>query len=401
MGRLHPAGRDLTAAATQRAKVAVSAVFAVNGFCFASLASRVPAVRDTLELSASGLGLLLLTLSGGTLTALPLSGAVVHRLGAARAVLAGSLLSGVGLGLVATGLTVEQVPLVGLGLAAYGAGTSIWDVAMNVEGADVERRLGRTVMPRFHAGFSLGTVGGALAAAGVASAGAGLPVQLAVVAPAAVAVTALAVRSFRPAADGHEPDDHAPRGVTWAWREPRTLLVGLVVCSFALVEGVANDWIALALIDGHAGSEALGALGFGVFVSAMTLGRLTGGALLDRFGRVQVLRATGLVAVLGVSTVIVADPLAVVVAGAAAWGLGASLGFPVGMSAAADDSARAAARVAVVSSIGYSAFLAGPPAVGFLADAFGVLRALLVAVGAALVGATAALATRPARRPRR
>jgi len=167
-----------------------------------------------------------------------------------------------------------------------------------------------------------------------------------------------------------------------------------MVCSFALVEGVANDWMALAIVDGHDQSQTVGALGYGAFVTAMTLGRLLGGSVLDRLGRIRVLQATGALAVLGAGTVIVAGPLPLVLAGAAVWGVGASLGFPVGMSAAADDPGRAPARVAVVGSIGYTAFLAGPPLVGFLAEGFGVLRGLTVVLVAAVVGVSAATATR-------
>jgi MFS family permease len=170
----------------------------------------------------------------------------------------------------------------------------------------------------------------------------------------------------------------------------------MVFC-FALVEGIANDWLALALVDGHGQSQTVGALGFGVFVTSMTVGRLTGGSFLDRHGRVPVLRVTGLLALAGVTSVIVFGPLVLVLFGAVLWGLGASLGFPVGMSAGADDPARSAARVAVVSSIGYVAFLAGPPVVGLLADAVGLLEALTVVAVAAAVGMSVATAARPLR----
>ncbi|MDQ3663587.1 MAG: MFS transporter, partial [Actinomycetota bacterium] len=173
------------------------------------------------------------------------------------------------------------------------------------------------------------------------------------------------------------------------------LLIGLLDCSFALVEGVANDWLALALVDGHGTSQTLGAIGLGVFVAAMTIGRLGGAAVLDRYGRAPVLRATAVLAALGVGTVVAADPLPLVIVGAVLWGLGASLGFPVGMSAAADQQDRAPTRVAVVSSIGYTAFLAGPPLVGYLAEAVGILRGLLVVVAAAGVGGLVAFATSP------
>lgn len=394
----------------ETAKRAVAAVFVLNGFAFAALISRVPNVKATLDLSASALGLLLLALSAGTLTALPVSGWVVHRIGARRTVLGGVMFVAAGLSVVAAGLLSVQVPLVAVGLAIYGVGVSIWDVAMNVEGAAVERRLGRTVMPRFHAGFSLGTVGGALLGAAAAGAGFGLPEQLLVALPLTVVGTVLGLREFQSdgppdeppeagssAPVGTSPSEAAPPGVAWAWKEPRTLLVGVMVFSFALVEGIANDWLALALVDGHGQSQTVGALGYGVFVTSMTIGRLTGGSFLDRHGRVPVLRVTGLLALAGVTSVILFGPLVLVLCGAVLWGLGASLGFPVGMSAGADDPARSAARVAVVSSIGYVAFLAGPPVVGLLADAVGLLESLTVVAVAAAVGMSVATAARPLR----
>ena len=367
-------------------------MFALNGFAFAALFSRIPAVRDTLDLSPAGIGLLLLALSAGTLTALPLSGAVVHRIGPARAVLSGAAAAAVGLGVVAAGLWAAAIPATAVGLVLYGAGCSTWDVAMNVEGAALERRLGRTLMPRFHAGFSIGAIAGALAGAASAQWQVDVSPQLVLVGTACLVGAAVAVRAFLPAG---EPDRLAPARTLAAWREPRTLLIGLLVCSFALAEGVANDWLALALVDGHGTSQTVGAIGLGVFVAAMTIGRLGGGAVLDRYGRAPVLRATAVLTTLGVGSVVVADPLPLIIVGAVLWGLGASLGFPVGMSAAADEQDRAATRVAVVSSIGYTAFLAGPPLVGLLAEAFGILRGLLVVVAAAGVGGFVAFATSP------
>ena len=168
-----------------------------------------------------------------------------------------------------------------------------------------------------------------------------------------------------------------------------------MVLAFALVEGIANDWLALALVDGHGTSQALGAAGFGLFVATMTVVRLVGGSLLDRWGRPLVLRTAAALAVVGIVLVVLADALPLVALGTLLWGCGAALGFPVGMSAAADDPERAAVRVSVVSSIAYTAFLAGPPVVGLLAEAFGVLDSLLVVLVALVVGGLTAGATRP------
>jgi len=373
-----------------RARNAVALVFALNGTVFASWVSRLPAARDALGLSTSQLGLLLLCLSVGSVLGLPTSGPLVARFGPARTVLGGTLVVAAGLLLAAAGVGTAQVPLTGAGLLLTGLGIGTWDVAMNVEGADVERRLDRVLMPRFHAGFSLGTVGGAVVGAGAAAVGVPVHVQLAATAVVAAAAVGLCVRAFLPVA-AHD-DAPATIRVADAWREPRTLLIGVLVLCFAFVEGTANDWLALALVDGHGASETVGALGFACFVTAMTAVRTVGGPLLARFGRTAVLQATAALAVAGLLLVVAGTSVPLVLAGALLWGGGAALGFPVGMSAAADDPAGAAVRVSVVSSIGYTAFLAGPPLLGLLAEPerLGILQALLVVLVALLVGAAVA-----------
>ncbi|MDY7086275.1 MAG: MFS transporter, partial [Actinomycetota bacterium] len=343
----------------ESAKVAVGFTFATNGLAYAGWLARAPAVRDGLDLSAAGFGLLLLCLSAAAISAIPLAGPLVQRVGPARAVLIGSTSMVLGLTGLATGTLLGSVPLAGLGLVLAGMGNSTWDVAMNVEGADVERRLGRTIMPRFHAGFSLGTVLGAALSAIAAATGVPIWAQLYLTAALAAAVTTPTVRRFLPHTQPPAGHKHA-MSVGQAWREPRTLLIGLVMLGFGFTEGTANDWLAIGLVDGYQADETTGAVAFGAFVAAMTSGRLFGGYAIERWGRVRTLRLTAISATLGLLLVVsgVAVPLAI--AGALLWGAGASLGFPVGMSAAADDPARAAIRVSVAGSVGYGAFLAGP-----------------------------------------
>jgi predicted MFS family arabinose efflux permease len=377
-----------------RARTAVVVVFIAAGFAFSSFIARTPALRDSLELSTAQLGLLLLCMSGGAVAGLPLSGPIVHRLGPGRAVLAGALSMTLGLTMLAIGMFTALVPIAAVGLVASGLGTGVWDVAMNVEGADVERRLGRSLMPRLHAGFSLGTVAGAGVGAACAALGIPLPVQLIGVIVLLPIVVTLAVRRFLPVPEAAD-EARSGSGALTAWREPRTLVVGLMVLAFAFTEGSANDWIAIAMVDGHGTSETLGAIAFGFFVAAMTAGRMVGGAALERFGRVPVVRATAVVALAGLLLMLLGGSVPVALAGALLWGIGASLGFPVGMSAAADDPARAAARVSVVSSIGYTAFIAGPPLIGLLGEHAGILRALFVVLGALLLGLLAAGSARP------
>ncbi len=379
----------------QRGKVAVSVAFIVNGVAFSSWLSRGPAIRAGLDLTAAGYGLLLLCLSAAAVTALPLSGPLVHRVGPARTMAIGAAAVVSGTSVLATGLALHSTVLAGAGLVLSGLGTSTWDVAQNVEGADVERRLGRTLMPRLHAGWSVGTIAGAGLGAGAAALGVSVTAQLAVTAALVAATMVPTVRYLVPPTAAVEEARGGASGVWKAWREPRTLLIGLILLGFGFTEGTANDWLAIAAVDGYGTSDAVGAVVFGVFAAAMTAARTLSGGTMERWGRVPVLRVTGAVALAGLLLVVFGGTLWVAVLGVALWGAGASLGFPVGMSAAADDPVRAAVRVSVASSIGYAAFIAGPPLIGFLAEDFGPLRALLAVCGALLLGLLASGAAKP------
>lgn len=379
----------------RRARDAVAVAFVLNGFCFAALVTRFPEVRETLGLSNGDLGLLLLVIAAGSILALPSSGRLIEWVGAAAVVRAGAVLVALGLLVAALGTAATgSVLLVAVGFFAYGIGTGVWDVAMNVEGAAVEQELRRSVMPRFHAGWSMGSIAGAAVGVAVLALDVAMPLHLAVVGALGAAGVLVGARAFLPTVPA---DEQAPPGRS-AWREPRTLALGLLVLAFALTEGTANDWLALAIIDGYDTPHWVGVAGFAGFVTAMTLGRLVGTSLLDRFGRVRVLRVTAVTAIVGVVLVVFGQHPVLVGLGIVVWGLGASLGFPVGMSAAADEPTRSGARVSVVATIGYAAFLGGPPLLGFLGDQVGTLEALLVV---AVLLVPSVLATKAAREPAR
>jgi len=311
-----------------------------------------------------------------------------------------------------------------LALAMLGVGYSITDVAMNLSGAANERQIGRTLMPMFHASFSLGTMLGAGFGALTEHFAVPIGVHLVGVGLAAMVTTRIAVRFLQPAehvvADDPEesrsapapfdamadPLSDAPSQDGWrsrmaVWRDPRILLIGLIVLGMAFAEGSANDWLSLSMVDGYGTTNAGGALVFGVFVTAMTLGRVLGGRILDQFGRVLVLRGTAVLAVAGLLLVILGPNLGVAVVGVVLWGLGASLGFPVGMSAAADDPRTATASVAAVATIGYFAFLIGPPLIGLIGQQVGLLNAFWVVVVLTVVAGLCATAAREPSSPSR
>ena len=130
------------------------------------------------------------------------------------------------------------------------------------------------------------------------------------------------------------------------WREPRTLLIGVFVLAFAFAEGAGIDWISVAVIDDYGAPATVGTLAFAVFLAAMTVGRWFGPGLLDKYGRVPVVRVLAVISLVGLMLFVFGATCRIAFAGALLWGLGASLGFPVGMSAAADDPARAAPGLA-------------------------------------------------------
>lgn len=373
-------------------------VFAVNGFMFASWMSRVPDVRELLDLTPGTLGILLLAISAGALLGLPTAGAIAHRLGAVATVRLGAGVALPGLALSALAVQVHA-PLwaVMAGLFLVGLGNGVWDVAQKLQGTVVERALDKAIMPWFHAAFSGGTVLAALIGAGLTAARVPLILHLGVVAALGFVALWWGTTTFLPDLDitgDTETPGATPRSAASAWTEPRTLLIGVMVLAAAFTEGTANDWLAVAFVDGHGTTNALGVIGLAVFLIFMTAGRILGTPLLDRYGRVAVLRLMFSAAIVGCGLVVFGNPVLAFV-GAAIWGVGASLGFPVGMSAAADDPARAPMRLSVVSTIGYTAFLAGPPLLGLLGDHVGVLRTLLVVGAVSLL----ALLVIPAARP--
>lgn len=389
-----------TAIARPRLRAATRATyvaFIACGFTMASWASRIPQIRDRLHLTPADLGLVLLSIAAGSIASLLLAGVIVSRFQSRPTVTVMAVLHGIALAGVAVGYVIGVAPVVAA-LALFGFSAGAWDVAMNVQGAAVERRLGRAIMPRFHAGYSVGTVAGALVGALMVALHVPVTAHLLVGAIGVVVVVPAAVRGFLP--DTEEPSAQAGTGSAGAlrrWREPRTLLVGVVVLAFAFAEGAGIDWVNLSLIDGYHQPAVVGTLGFAAFLAAMTVGRWYADVLLSRYGRVAVIRGQAVLAIAGIALFVsgVATPVAFLAV--VLWGLGASLGFPVGMSAAADEPAAAAGRVSVVASIGYCAFLGGPPLIGNLGEHVTVLHAL---VAVAVVLALATLATGALRPPR-
>ena len=373
---------------------AVFIIFAACGVSAASIAARIPTISLALHVNTGQVGLLLFGIAVGSIAGLLSAGHIVANFGSKRTIRVVFVFAAVGLITAAFGVSeFHSFALSFSGLILFGLCFAICDVSMNLSGAANERALGRSIMPVYHGFFSLGTVAGA--GLGTLAEALHIPLQVHITVLALIILIAVlvATRFLLPeAADSHREDGTPHPANTWRtrlaiWKEPRTILIGLIVLGMAFTEGSSNDWLSYAMVHGHGSTRATGALVYSVFVTAMTIGRLSGVRFLDRFGRVSMLRITALLAVVGLVLFIFVPVFWIEMVGVVLWGLGASLGFPVGMSAAADDPQKAAARVSAVATIGYCAFLVGPPIIGFLGNQFGILHALLlVLVLAALAG---------------
>jgi fucose permease len=367
---------DVEARRLKRAALATGVVFALSGTNAGTWASRIPAVRDQVDASKGEIGLALLALAVGSLLVMPLTGRATQRWSSRSVVLVMAVLCMSALAVIPFAPGV--LALSGM-LLVYGAGFGSWDVAMNVHGHAVEQRAGRAWMPRYHAAWSAGGVLGAGIGALAAAAGLPLAVHFGLVALVGVALLVASLRLF--------VDDRAAvwHPVEERMTEPRgrllsvhLALLGLITICATFTEGAATDWLALLLRDTRGVAESVAAAGYGVFASAMMIGRFVGTPVIGRLGRAGAVRLGGLAALVGVVLAVLGPGLVSALIGCALWGVGVSLTFPAAMSAAGDTPGRSADAIAAVSTIGYGGFLLGPPIIGYVADAIGLDRALLI-----------------------
>ncbi|QIK82690.1 MFS transporter [Sanguibacter sp. HDW7] len=369
------------AAQTARARWALVSLFALLGLMMSSWLSRLPSIRLGLGLSEGELGVILVVGSVGSLLLVAAAGPLVERFGVSRIFHVSTVGFGLALSLLALGVQASSVPLVAAGIFLNGATWALNNVPLNLESAKIERAVGRTILPQFHAFFSVGALAGTGVGAACSALGVPAAAQLAVSAVVVVVWRILALPAViarRDAPSASPGAARASRTGLAAWREPRTLLLGVVVLAASMSEGSANDWLSIAVVDDLGATEAVGAVVFGVFLGSMTAFRLAGAGLVDRWGRVVVLRGSALVSIVGLATFGLAPGLVVASVGVAMWGFGAALAYPLVIAAASDDPVRAAGRVSVVSAFASVASIAAPPLLGFVAEHLTTRTALML-----------------------
>jgi predicted MFS family arabinose efflux permease len=358
-------------------------LFFVLGASMGVWGAQVPAVKQHHGLDEQTLSFALLAAAGGAVLCLLSAGALVARLGVRRCVLAGGLATLLALAVV---LQVQQLGVLFALMLLLGAGSALFDVAINAEGNALEMAAPRKVMSGLHAMFSLGGMAGALLCAGLHRAGVQPGVQLAAAALVMTAVLWASVGTLTDRRTG-SAEPFAPI----AWPRGVLLWMGLLTALCMVAEGSMYDWSALFIRQELGTDAATGALGFAAFSAAMAIGRLFGDRLRERFDAVALMRGSGVLATAGMTLALTTPTPAVALLGFMLVGLGLANVVPVMYAASAQVPGVAPAHgVAAVSSVGYLGFMVGPPLIGALARWSSLTTALwAVALFAVLMGAAA------------
>ncbi len=385
------------AAGLRSQRVALSAIFTLHGFMYSSWAVRVPAIKQQTGASAAALGLALLGLSAGAVATMVLAGALCRRFGSRQVIVPSC--GALSLTLLLPPLAHSAVML-GLGLLVFGAAYGCLNVSMNTAAVDLVAAIGRPVMPGFHAAWSFGGLAGAGLGGLIAPHLSPLR-HLALIALVGIAVTIGAGRALliHPVPVPIAASPATDRTGDAAWRRALTVgrlvgVLGLIALCAAYDEGAIGDWGALHMREDLGAGPGLAATAYAAFALAEAAGRLWGTILLERHGRTRVLIAGGLTACGGMLLAALAPDVWLALLGFAATGLGVANMFPVAVARAG--LVAGVEGVALASTLGYTGFLLGPPAIGFLADAFG-LRAGLTTL--AFLGLVTAVIAHLAREP--
>jgi MFS family permease len=368
------------------AYLAVASAFLIHSTVSGTWAPRLPAIKESLDLSDGELGTALVGLAIGLVVGTRVAGAPIDRFGSRPVMLAGfPVLAAT---LLLPGLAGSAVALF-LALLVLGVASGALDVAMNAQGIEVERRLGRPILSGLHGLWSVGLGLGAGVAALAAAVDADPLEHFAVVAAVLALASLVSMRGLLPV---HHlaPGEAEKERATVRWTLPLLLLGVIAFCSF-VGEGAASDWSAVYLTQELSASPALGAVAFAAFAVTMAIARFAADPLRARLGNVVLVRGGSLLAAAGLGIALLVHEPAAGIAGFALLGLGLAPVVPIAFSAAGDLDPRATGRlVGRVATIGYVGSVAGPIMIGWLAEATSLRTSLGLVVALALVIAASA-----------
>ncbi len=361
--------------------MAVAAVFFLNGISVASWVVRIPDVQHALSLSSGALGVALLAAAAGALVAMPIAGKLVSARGSRPVVVAMALAYAATLALPAL---ARSLPLLIGALFVNGAANGSLNVAINAHASLVARRIDRPILASFHALFSGGGLAGAALGGAVAGWGVSAAVHLAAIGAAMAAVVLVARRVMLDPAEDRVVRVDVAHAV--AHRPAlRVMVLGALAFTVLFAEGAMGDWSAVYLRDVAGAGPALVASGYAAFSVMMALGRVVGDRLTAWFGAHRMVGVGALLAAAGIVLALVAPSTMAIAIGFGAVGAGLATAFPsVIFAAGRVPGTSAGDGIAGVATLGYFGLLAGPPIIGFVAQATS-LRGGMAAVGLACV----------------
>jgi MFS family permease len=378
--------------------VAILGYFFILGAATATWSARLPTIKAALHLSDGRLGLALFAVPAGAVLTLAMSGRIADKFGAVRVLRIAAVL--VPVTLVPIGLA-RGLPVLMAALVCYGAVAGLLDVSMNACGARLELGYGRPIMSSLHAGYSIAGlagagIGGLSAWLGIAPLPTFAVTGVVLIAGGLLAGPRVAIPAVAPPAP--RPQDPPPRSL----RQISTLIwvLGLLALCGQLGEGSAGDWSAVYLRVDLGSPAGVAAAGLAAFSVTMAAGRVAGDRLAARFGSVTLVRASGLLAGLGLAAGLLLGTQVAAIVGFALLGAGLAGIFPqIITSAARLDPEHAGHNIGRIASIAYSGLLGGPVLIGALASGVGLRDALLLPAALALLVTLLAGVMTPHTRP--
>ncbi len=343
-------------------RLAVKIFFFLNGFVHANYFSRLPRIQEQFAIDNGVVGLVLLSSSVGALVAMPFTGWLIIRNGSRRLTIIGTI------------LYCSMIPFIPLMPTLWaliilfftlGVSSGMLDVAMNSQAVMVEKQMQKPIMTSFHALFSIGMALGAVGGAFFTKLGTGMFIHFALV--SAISLVAVFIARYYLVHD--KPQVKATEEP--AFRLPNAAMVSIGVIAFCcmLGEGAMADWSTNYMENIAKADHSLAPLGLSAFALAMTIGRIFGDGARVKFGDRSLMVACGLVATLGLSIAIIFTQPLIVIAGLFVVGIGLSAIVPIAYSIAGHTKdLPPGVGLAMVTTVGYSGFLFGPPVIGFIAQ---------------------------------
>lgn len=361
-------------------RIAVSAFFFISGLTFASWASRIPAIKENLQLSEAGLGLVLFALPIGQLVSLPLSAWLTSRFGSRILTVVGGLFYPFTLLLIASAGTTLQLSLC---LFAFGFWANLLNIAMNTQAVAVETMYGRSIMGSFHGLWSIAGFSAAVIASLFVSASLSPLMHFSIICAAAGLMVLAACKYAVP-----DNTDAVTKQPLFVKPDKQILLLGLIAFCCLVCEGAMADWSGVYYQKVVEAPPAYTTIGYVAFMSTMTTGRFLGDWLVTKFGVKKILQVSGILVVAGLLMTILLTSIVTATIGFLLVGFGVSSVVPVVYGLAGKSKTMlASTALAAVSSISFLGFLIGPPLIGLIAE-FSSLRVSFLLIALLGLGTT-------------